>query len=183
VKPYERRIYAAAFAILRNESEAEDAAQEAVLKALTHIHQFRAEARFSTWLTQITVNEALMRRRKAHAEIVEPIGEREEDDGSYTPRDFADWREIPSEALHTKQLRQALQNAIAALAPKYREVLVLRDVDQLSISETAQALGISEANVKTRLLRARLQVRDALAPGFDGGWSFAEGNWRKVRPW
>jgi RNA polymerase sigma-70 factor (ECF subfamily) len=76
-----------------------------------------------------------------------------------------------------------LQKAIAALAPKYREVLVLRDVDQLSIAETAHALGISEANVKTRLLRARLQVRDALAPGFDGAWSFAEGNWRKVRPW
>ena len=82
VKPYERRIYAAAFAVLRNEAEAEDAAQEAMLKALTHVRQFRAEARFSTWLTQITVNEALMRRRKAHSEIMEPIGERQEEDGT-----------------------------------------------------------------------------------------------------
>src|SRR5580700_946830 len=99
IRPYERRVYAAAFAILRNEADAEDAAQEAILKAFTHIRQFRAEARFSTWLIQIAVNEALMRRRRAHPEILEPIGERQEEDGQYTPRDFADWREIPSEVL------------------------------------------------------------------------------------
>src|SRR5215471_17276697 len=108
VKPYERRIYTAAFAVLRNEAEAEEAAQEAVLKALTHIQQFRAEARFSTWLTQIAVNEALMRRRKAHSEVMEPIGEREDEDGGYTPRDFADWREIPSESLERKEIRERL---------------------------------------------------------------------------
>ncbi len=96
VKPYERRVYTAAFSVLRNQAEAEDAAQEAVVKAFTHIQQFRAEARFSTWLIQIAVNEALMRRRKAHSEIMEPIGERLQGDGNYTPRDFADWREIPS---------------------------------------------------------------------------------------
>ncbi len=87
IKPYQRRVYSAALSILRNEAEAEDAAQEAFLKALTHIQQFRAEARFSTWLIQIAVNEALMRKRKAHTEVMEPIGEREEEDGSYTPRD------------------------------------------------------------------------------------------------
>src|ERR1700758_3382514 len=121
VKPYERRIYSAAFAILRNETEAEDAAQEAILKALSHIHQFRAEARFSTWLTQITVNEALMRRRRAHADVMEPIGERQDEEGNYTPRDFADWREIPSEVLERKEIRQKLANAVAALADKYRQ--------------------------------------------------------------
>src|SRR5207302_10720262 len=78
VKLYERRIYAAAFAVLRNEAEAEDAAQEAMLKAVTHIRQFRSEAGFSTCMTQITVNEALMRRLKAHPEIMEPIGVRQE---------------------------------------------------------------------------------------------------------
>src|SRR5437016_11108056 len=86
IRPYERRIYSAAFAILRNEADAEDTAQEAILKALTHIGQFRGDARFSTWLTQITVNEALMRRRRNHSEVMEPIGERQEEDGSYTPR-------------------------------------------------------------------------------------------------
>ena len=183
VKPYERRVYTAAFAILRNEAEAEDAAQEAMLKALTHIRQFRAEARFSTWLIQITVNEALMRRRKAHSEIMEPIGERQEEDGNYTPRDFADWREIPSEVLERKEVRQKLAAAVAALAEKYRAVFVLRDVQHLSIEETAEALGISRAAVKTRLLRARLMLRDLLAPGLGGAWfgrlPFAKGS----KPW
>ena len=183
VKPYERRIYSAAFAILRNEAEAEDAAQEAVLKALIHIQQFRADARFSTWLTQIAVNEALMKRRKAHKEIMEPIGEREEDDGTYTPRDFADWREIPSEVLERKEIRQKLADALSALAEKYRKVFVLRDIQHLSIEETAEALGISRASVKTRLLRARLMLRDLLAPGL-GGAFFSRLPFEKgTKPW
>jgi RNA polymerase sigma-70 factor (ECF subfamily) len=183
VKPYERRVYTAAFSVLRNEAEAEDAAQEAVLKAFTHIRQFRAEARFSTWLIQITMNEALMRRRKAHSEIMEPIGEHLQEDGNYTPRDFADWREIPSEVLERKEIRQRLASAVAALTEKYREVFVLRDVQQLSIEETAEALGISRASVKTRLLRARLMLRDMLAPGLGAAWferlPFEKGN----KPW
>lgn len=183
VKPYERRIYSAAFAILRNEAEAEDAAQEAVLKALIHIQQFRADARFSTWLTQITVNEALMRRRKAHAEIMEPIGEREEVDGTYTPRDFADWREIPSEVLERKEVRQKLAGALSALAEKYRKVFVLRDIQHLSIEETAEALGISRASVKTRLLRARLMLRDLLAPGLGGTFLSRLPFEKGTKPW
>lgn len=183
VKPYERRLYSAAFAILRNEADAEDAAQEAILKALTHIGQFRGDARFSTWLTQITVNEALMRRRRNHSEVMEPIGERQEEDGSYTPRDFADWREIPSEALERKEIRQKLAEAVAMLTQKYREVFVLRDIQHLSIEETAEALGISRASVKTRLLRARLMLRDMLAPGFGGAW-FARLPFEKgSKPW
>jgi RNA polymerase sigma-70 factor (ECF subfamily) len=170
IKPYERRVYTAAFAVLRNEAEAEDAAQEAILKAFTHLQQFRAEARFSTWLIQIAVNEALMRRRRAHSKIMEPIGEHQEEDGTYTPRDFADWREIPSEALERKEIRQKLAGAVAALAEKYRQVFVLRDIQHMSIEETAEALGISRASVKTRLLRARLMLRDMLAPGLGGPW-------------
>jgi len=170
IKPYERRVYTAAFAVLRNEAEAEDAAQEAILKAFTHLQQFRAEARFSTWLIQIAVNEALMRRRRAHSQIMEPIGEHQEEDGTYTPRDFADWREIPSEALERKEIRQKLAGAVAALAEKYRQVFVLRDIQHMSIEETAEALGISRASVKTRLLRARLMLRDMLAPGLGGPW-------------
>src|SRR6266566_4058207 len=97
IRPYERRVYSAAFAILRNEADAEDAAQEAVLKAFKHIRQFRAEARFSTWLIQITVNEARMRLRRDRSNVIEPIVDHPDEEGNYTPRDFADWREIPSE--------------------------------------------------------------------------------------
>src|SRR5437879_2291419 len=128
IRPYERRLYAAAFAILRNEADAEDAVQEAVLKALKHIRQFRAEARFSTWLIQITVNEARMRKRKEHAHVLEPIVDHQDVEGNYAPRDFADWRQIPSETLERKQIRQLLAEALATVRHKYREVFVLRDM-------------------------------------------------------
>ena len=170
VRPYERRVYAAAFAILRNETDAEDVAQEAMLKAFVNIRQFRAESRFSTWLIQITVNEALMRRRRQRTVVMEGIDEPRDDEGDYTPRDFADWREIPSEALERKEVRQRLAEALASLDRKYREVFVLRDMEQLNIQETAEALGISVASVKTRLLRARLMLRDLLAAGWEQGW-------------
>ncbi len=183
VRPYERRIYAAAFAVLHNEADAEDAAQEAVLKAFKHIRQFRAEARFSTWLIQITVNEARMRRRKLHADVMEPIVDKADDEGNYIPREFADWREIPSEELERKQIREKLAEALRSLGDKYREVFVLRDMQDLSIEETAKMLKISTASVKTRLLRARLMLRDLLAPGLGGPWSsrlsFEKGN----KPW
>src|SRR6266436_38041 len=104
VRPYERRVYAAALAILRNEHDAEDAAQEAMLKALAKISQFRAESRFSTWLIQITVNEALMRRRRERTRRMEAIEDNRDEEGVYTPRDFADWREIPSETLERKEV-------------------------------------------------------------------------------
>ena len=170
VQPYERRVYAAAMAILRNETDAEDVAQEAMLKALANIRQFRGEAKFSTWLIQITVNEALMRRRRQRTAMTEGLDDQRDEDGEYTPRDFADWREIPSEALERKEVRQKLAQALASLDRKYREVFVLRDMEQLNIQETADVLGISVASVKTRLLRARLMLRDLLAGGWENGW-------------
>jgi RNA polymerase sigma-70 factor (ECF subfamily) len=185
VRPYERRVYAAALAILRNEHDAEDAAQEAMLKAFANIRQFRAEARFSTWLIQITVNEALMRRRRertVHMEGIDRSGPGEEETG-YAPREFADWREIPSETLERKEVRQRLAEALGTLDRKYREVFVLRDMEHLNIQETAEALGITVASVKTRLLRARLMLRDLLAAGWEQGWfsrlPFEKGN----KPW
>lgn len=183
VRPYERRIYAAALAILRNESDAEDVAQEAMLKALANMRQFRAEARFSTWLIQITVNEALMRRRREHKVIMEGIDDHRDEDGEYVPRDFADWREIPSEALERKEVRQKLAQALATLDRKYREVFVLRDMEQLNIQETAAALGISIASVKTRLLRARLMLRDLLAGGWEKGWFSRLPFEKGTKPW
>ena len=183
VRPYERRVYAAALAILHNEHDAEDAAQEAMLKAFANIRQFRAEARFSTWLIQITVNEALMRRRRERTVVMEGIDDHRDEDSGYVPRDFADWREIPSEALERKEVRHRLAEALATLDRKYREVFVMRDVELLNIQETAEALVISTASVKTRLLRARLMLRDLLAAGWEQGWfsrlPFQKGN----KPW
>lgn len=183
VRPYERRVFAAAMAILRNESDAEDVAQEAMLKALRAIRQFRADARFSTWLIQITVNEALMRRRKDRNGVMETIDDRRDDESDYAPRDFADWREIPSEALERKEVRQRLAHALASLDRKYREVFVLRDMEQLNIQETADALGISIASVKTRLLRARLMLRDLLAAGWEQGWFSRLPFEKGTKPW
>ena len=184
VRPYERAVYVAAVSILNNPADAEEVAQEAVLKAFTHLAEFRAEAKFSTWLIQITINEARLRLRKDRRHLYESVDEpRKDEEGDYSPKDFADWREIPSETLKRNELRNALKRALASLPLKYREVLILRDIQNLSIEETAEILGISEGNVKTRLLRARLQMRDALAPGIDGSWSTGKPEYKKVRPW
>jgi len=184
VRPYERAVYVAAVSILNNPADAEEVAQEAVLKAFMHLAEFRAEAKFSTWLIQITINEARSRLRKDRRHLYESIDEpRTDEEGDYSPKDFADWREIPSETLKRDELRNALKRALASLPLKYREVLILRDIQNLSIEETAEILDISEGNVKTRLLRARLQMRDALAPGIDGGWSTGKPEYKKVRPW
>ena len=183
IQPYQRTVYAAAYSVLGNPTDAEDAAQEAFLKALTHIGQFRSEAKFSTWLVQITLNEARLRIRKDRKGLYSSIDEGGQDeDGDYFPIDYADWREIPSETLQRKELKDALQKALDGLKPIYREVLILRDVEHLSIAETAEALEITESSVKTRLLRARLMMRDALAPGFDGSWSVGSPTYKKVRP-
>jgi RNA polymerase sigma-70 factor, ECF subfamily len=183
VRPYQRRVYAAAFAVLRNPADAEDAAQEAILKAFAHIGQFRSESRFSTWLIQIAINEARMRRRREHAEIMQPIGEHQDEEGSYIPREFPDWREIPSESLERAEVRELLWEALASLGDKYREIFVLRDVHDLSIEEVAETLGISRASVKTRLLRARLMLRDLLAPKMSSGWFSRESSAKGNKPW
>jgi RNA polymerase sigma-70 factor, ECF subfamily len=164
LKPYERMIFTSALGVLNNEADAEEVAQEAILKAFRALARFRGESKFSTWIVQITVNEARMRVRKYRPQLYDSLDEPSEmQDGDYIPKDFADWRDIPSEALEKKQLREALREAVAALPEKYRQVVILRDVNHMSTRDTANALGIQEANVKTRLLRARLMLRDALA--------------------
>jgi RNA polymerase sigma-70 factor (ECF subfamily) len=183
VRRYERGIFYAALSILNNQADAEETCQEAILKAFKNLSYFRMEAKFSTWLTQIVINESRLRLRKDRRAMYESMDEGTPDDeGDYIPRDFADWRDIPSEALEKSQLREALKKALASLKPMYREVFILRDVQQMSIADTAKTLGISEASVKTRLLRARLMMRDALAPGFDGSWAQGK-DYSKVRPW
>jgi RNA polymerase sigma-70 factor (ECF subfamily) len=177
-------VYLVAYSILQNHADTAEVIQQAFLKAFCDLTNFRKESKFRTWLIQIAINEAKLKLRKERKASYESIDEQEQaNDGKVFPKDFADWREIPSESLERTELRQALQKAIASLEPIYREVFVLRDVEELSISETARMLGISEASVKTRLLRARLQMRDALAPGFDGAWRTGGNVWKKTRPW
>lgn len=183
IRPYEKRVFVISFTILRNEAEAQDAAQDAFLKAFKYLSQFRSESRFSTWLIQVAINEARQRQRRSHLEIMRPIEDQENEDGTYTPRDFADWREIPSEALERQEVREKLVSALASLAQKYREVFILRDVEHMSIDETAQALGISAGAVKTRLLRARLMLRDLLSPGLAGIWTSSPQIPKGTKPW
>jgi RNA polymerase sigma-70 factor (ECF subfamily) len=183
MRPYERMIYATAIAVLKNPADAEEVAQEAVMKAFSNLPRFRAESKFSTWLIQITYNEARMKVKKGRQHLFESIDEQQQNEkGDFWPKDYADWRPIPSEVLEQNEIRQAVQDAINSLSPEYREVLILRDIQHLSIKETVTILRISKANVKTRLRRARLQLRDSLAPGLDGCWIKGQ-SYRKVRPW
>jgi RNA polymerase sigma-70 factor, ECF subfamily len=171
IRPYERGVFLVAASILGNDADAEDAAQEAFLKAYRNLARFRHESKFSTWLIQIAINDAKMKLRKDRRHLYESIDAGQEtNQGDYIPTDFADWREIPSDALEQSELREALNKALNSLPEKYRTVLLLRDVQQMSIADTAKLLGISEENVKTRTSRARLQMRDRLAPGWGGAW-------------
>lgn len=175
VKPSERVIFGAAFSILKNEEDAEDVAQEAVLKALVHLGGFRGDSKFGTWLVQIVINEGRMRLRKQKRRYFESIDAAEpSEDGERTLPEIADTKPLPSQELETSELRGRLEKAVMQLAPIYREVFVLRDVNQLSVVETAKVLGISEPSVKTRLLRARLKLREAFA-------DFETGNSHRVR--
>jgi RNA polymerase sigma-70 factor (ECF subfamily) len=112
IRPYERGIYYAALSVLNNDADAEETCQEAILKAFKNLSYFRMEAKFSTWLTQIVINEARLRLRKDRRHLYESVDEGfPDDEGDYIPRDFADWRDIPSEALEKNQLREALKKA------------------------------------------------------------------------
>lgn len=171
IRPYERAVYLAAYSVLRNPADAEEVAQETLLKALLNLQQLRAEDKFKGWLLQIAYNEARMRLRKEHRNLYEPLGEEGSNDPEFQPRQFADWRDLPSDVLEKKEIRQAVARALLTLSDKYRQVFVLRDVEHLSVEETARVLGISQPAVKTQLLRARLQMRELLAPVFRRRWS------------
>jgi RNA polymerase sigma-70 factor (ECF subfamily) len=165
IRPCERAAFMTAFSVVKNEADAEEIVQEAVVKAYRALGSFRRESKFSTWLVQITLNEARMRLRKLRSKPETSLEDLADDpDGDYTPAILADWREIPSEALDRKELRELLQQAVSELPEKYREVLILRDVQEMNIAETAQLLGVTEGVVKTRLFRARLLMQKLVAP-------------------
>ena len=170
VQPHLRAVLSVARAILMNLAEAEEVAQEAVLRGLSNIQRFRGQLKFSTWLIQITINEARNRlRQDRRQELSQASEEGQTDNGEeYVPKDFTDWREIPSAALERDGARDALQQALASLPQDRREVFTLSDIAHLSIDEIAHVLGLTVRNVKSRLQAARLQMRDAVALGFNG---------------
>ena len=165
IRPYERLVYVTIFAILKNETEAEDGAQEAMISAYRNLKSFRGEAKFSTWLVTIAMNEARKRLRKAKTKAEDSLDEpAEEREGDYTPAVLTDWREIPLAALERKELKEKLREAVGRLPEKYREVFVLRDIEELNQEETAAALGINVTLVKVRLHRARMMLQKMLVP-------------------
>jgi RNA polymerase sigma-70 factor, ECF subfamily len=165
IRPYEKLVYVTIFAILKNETDAEDAAQETMINAFRHLASFRGEAKFSTWLVTIAMNEGRKRLRKTKAGAEDSLDEpKEESEGDYTPAVLTDWREVPLAALERKELRQKLREAVDLLPDKYREVFVLRDIEEMNQEETAAALGINVTLVKVRLHRARMMLQKTLVP-------------------
>jgi RNA polymerase sigma-70 factor, ECF subfamily len=164
IRPYERSVYAMALSFLHNEADAEDAAQEAFLKAYRNLASFRGDAKFSTWLITITLNEARGRLRRMKGRAMESIDEPPDEHGTSSPALMHDWREIPSEALERQEIRELLQTAVNSLPPIYREIVMLRDVEELNIAEAAEVLRVSTGTVKVRLHRARIMLQKTLAP-------------------
>jgi RNA polymerase sigma-70 factor (ECF subfamily) len=185
IRPYEHSVYLSAYSILHNHADAEEVVQEALLKALTHLDQLRSTEKFKPWLLLIAINEARMRRRKDRQHLYESLEEQcmETDDGEFMPRQFADWREIPSDIVERKEIRDAVQTALTSLPEKYREVFVLRDMQHLSVEETATVLGVTVEGVKTRSHRARLRMREHLAPVFGKRWTERLPFWKGRNPW
>jgi RNA polymerase sigma-70 factor (ECF subfamily) len=162
VHRYESKVYSLALKMLRNPEDAEDVLQDTFLRAYRGIKSFQGNSTFSTWIYRITANSALMRLRRKHLPTVsiDDADERE------TPINIADWAPGPVEQLLNQETQQAMNQAIESLPPEFRQVFVLRDIEELSNSEVAEILDLSVAAVKSRLHRARLKVRDRLAPFF-----------------
>ncbi len=181
IRPHERKVYLMALSFLKNEADAEDVAQEAFLKAFRSLGSFRSEAKFSTWLISITLNEARSRLRRLSHHRTESLDETS-DDGTevISPALLRDWHEIPSEAVERGEVREMLKAAVAGLSPIYRSVFILRDMEELSVNETAEALSISVAAVKVRLHRARIMLQKQLTPQLN---RTAEKPKRRWVPW
>ena len=169
IRPCERSIYFLLLSLLGNEADAEDAAQETVIKVYQNLRLFRGESQFRTWVLSIARNEGLGRLRKVSARREDSLdAETDEVTGDYTPAILTSWREVPLEALERQELGEMLRAAIASLPAIYRNVVLLRDIEEMDVRETAQALGISEGAVKVRLHRARAQLQRELAPKLKG---------------
>jgi RNA polymerase sigma-70 factor, ECF subfamily len=166
VRRHERRVYRVTLAITGSPEDAEEATQETFIRVYRHLAQFRRESRFTTWLTRVAVNEALQvrRARKPTVSLDDPEIPVEED---MMPRRVENWYADPEKRYAREELRRIVEAAIQSLPTIYREAYVLRDVEGLSTEEAAEALGQSVTAMKSRLLRARLMMRKALAARFE----------------
>ena len=169
VNRYDGKILRLTQHITGNRADAEDALQEAFLKAFSHLQQFQGDARFYTWLVRIAVNESLMKLRKRKTANTVSLDEPVETEDDSLPREVAAWDPNPEERYAQQELREILDRAVQSLPPIFRTVFVLRDLDHLSTEETAEALNLSVPAVKSRLLRARLQLREKLSKYFKRG--------------
>jgi RNA polymerase sigma-70 factor, ECF subfamily len=169
IRPCERSIYFLLLSVLGNETEAEDAAQETVIKVYQNLRRFRGESQFRTWVLSIARNEGLGRLRKLKSRREDSLDAGTDDTtGDYTPAILTTWREVPLEALERQELGTMLRAAIEKLPAIYRNVVLLRDIEEMDVRETAQALGITEGSVKVRLHRARALLQRELAPKLKG---------------
>jgi RNA polymerase sigma-70 factor (ECF subfamily) len=166
VERYDRKLLRIAEHITHNREDSQDAVQEAFLKAFQHLRDFREQSQFSTWLIRITLNEALMKLRKRRTTKEVSLDEDFQAEGDILPREVASWAPNPEELYQASQLRDILAKALEALRPALRTVFVLRDMEGLTVDQTAEVLDISSATVKSRLWRARLQLRGLLSEHF-----------------
>ncbi|MGA2963448.1 MAG: sigma-70 family RNA polymerase sigma factor [Candidatus Korobacteraceae bacterium] len=162
VRRYDRNVFRIAQHITQNREDAEDVVQDAFLKAFQNLGQFQGQSKFYTWLVRIAVNEALMRLRRRRPERMVSLDEDVKTEEDSMPREVADWSPNPEQLYSQAELKDILSKTIQGLPPGFRTVFVLRDVEALSTEETAEALNLSIPAVKSRLLRARLQLRERL---------------------
>jgi RNA polymerase sigma-70 factor (ECF subfamily) len=167
VKRYDRRLLRISQNVTRNREDSEDAVQEALLKAFQNLEEFREDSQFSTWLIRITVNQSLMKLRKQRAHKEVSLDEDFESGGDALPVDVPDRAPNPEQLCWASELRDILGRTVEELRPILRTVFVLRDVQGLSIAQTAQVLNLSQAAVKARLWRVRLHLRERLNRYFD----------------
>ena len=163
VDAYSGPIYRLGLRMLGREQDAEDVLQNTFLQALTHIENFEGRSSLSTWLYRIAANEALMLLRRKRPEVSIDDSDSDDDRDGLSPAEFVDWGALPEEELLSSEGKKALDQAVQNLPETLRMVFILRDIQELSIRDTADALGLSETNVKTRLLRARLNLREQLS--------------------
>jgi RNA polymerase sigma-70 factor (ECF subfamily) len=166
VNRYERKIYRLALRLTGNTQDAEDVLQESFLKAFEHLPEFRQDSRFYTWLVRIAVNEGLMKLRKRRSDRAEPMEDVVDEDGQAMPREFRDWKPNPEQIMSQEEMENVLLNAARKLPPSLRTVFMLRDVEELSTDETAEALNLTPGAVKARLFRARFHLREELSKTF-----------------
>src|SRR5271166_4085373 len=166
VRRYENKIFRLAMHITQNREDAEDVLQETFMKAYEHLDQFQGNSKFYTWIVRIAVNQALMKLRRRKTDKSVSLDETIDTGEDTIVREIAAWDEDPEQRFSREELGGILDTAVQSLEPPYRSVFVLRDIEELSTEETADALGLSIPAVKSRLLRARLQLREKLTRYF-----------------